>query len=56
MYQLFWFGVQLALVAWLRRAVVVKRGAHSPPQWCIEVGFGLLFALPLLAALHPSPH
>jgi hypothetical protein len=51
MHQLFWFGLQLALVAWLRQAVVPKRGIHSPPQWCIEVVFGLLFTLPLLSYL-----
>jgi hypothetical protein len=51
--QLFWFGVQLALVAGLRKAVVLKRGAHRPPDWCVEVGFGLLYALPLLAAWIP---
>lgn len=51
MHQLFWFGLQLALVAWLRKAVVLKRGTRSPPQWCVEVGFGLLFALPLLPTL-----
>lgn len=54
MHQLLWFALQLALVAWLRKAVVLKRGNHSPPQWCVEIGFGLLFALPLLAALVPK--
>jgi len=56
MHQLFWFGLQLALVAWLRKAVVLKRGVHGAPQWYVEMGFGLLFALPLLAALVSTSH
>lgn len=56
MHQFFWFGLQLAVVAWLRKAVVPKRGTHHPPQWFVEMGFGLLFALPLLAALVPTAH
>jgi hypothetical protein len=56
MHQLIWFGLQLALVAWLRKSVVLKRGLHSPPQWSVEMGFGLLSALPLLSALVPTSH
>lgn len=51
MHQLFWFSLQLALVAWLRKSVILKRGPYSPPQWCVEMAFGLLSALPLLSAL-----
>jgi hypothetical protein len=56
MHPLVWFGLQLVLVAWLRKCVVLKRGAHSPPQWRLELGFGLLFALPLLPAVFTTSH
>lgn len=51
MHELFWFSLQLALVAWLRKSVNLKRGPYSAHQWRVETGFGLLSALPLLSAL-----
>jgi hypothetical protein len=48
--QLLPFVLNLALIAWLRTAVVARRRASRIHYWCIELGFGVLIALPLLSA------
>jgi hypothetical protein len=49
MQQLLPFALNLVIVAWLRTAVVTRRRrADRVYRWCIEVGFGVVIALPLL--------
>jgi hypothetical protein len=50
MQQLFLFIVQLGLIAWLRTFVVTRPRSDRVARWCVELGFGLLVALPLLSA------
>jgi hypothetical protein len=48
MQQLFLFAIQLGLIAWLRTFVVTPPRSDRVDRWCIELGFGVLVALPLL--------
>jgi hypothetical protein len=43
------FVLQLSLIAWLRTALVIRTRYHSRYRWLIELGFGVLVVLPLLA-------
>jgi hypothetical protein len=42
------FVLNLAIIAWLRTAVVARRRSSRIYRWCVELGFGVLIALPLL--------
>jgi hypothetical protein len=43
------FALNLIIIAWLRTAVVIRRRSNRLYYWYVELGFGVLIALPLLA-------
>jgi hypothetical protein len=51
MHQLLPFAVNLTIIAWLRTAVVARRRSNRIYCWGVELGFGVLIALPLLGGL-----
>jgi hypothetical protein len=46
--QLLLFAFNLAIIAWLRTAVVARPRTDRFRRWCVELCFGVLIALPLL--------
>jgi hypothetical protein len=52
MQQLLSFAIHLGIVAWLRAAVVPRPQSNRLHRWCVELGFGLLVALPHYRGLH----
>ena len=42
------FVFNLAIITWLRTVVVARRRSSRIHCWYVELGFGVLIALPLL--------